>query len=432
MSGYATRLPAMCMLCAAIAGLMLLAGFSSARLELRPAASLSGLKVSGNRLTDATGRPVMLRGVNRSGTEYACIQGWGIFDGPSDAASATAIASWHANYVRVPLNEDCWLGINGAVTYGGATYRTAIVNFVNTLNASGIYTELSLIWGAPGLNAATYQPGAPDHDHSPAFWTSVATTFKSNSAVFFGVWGEPTVSWTCFRDGCSNEASFGGSLYQTAGSQELVGDIRATGATQPIAVPGINYANDLSQWLAYEPADSLHALVAEAHIYGNNTCGAQSAGACLTSTIAPLALSVPVVFGETGETYDDSECTSTNMRVILPWADAHNVGYAAWTWDTWSTCSGLVSNYNGTPNTTVPGGAAYGQYIHDHLIAVTGGGRFPVSQAAPPPTGSRTGITPSTPAPGPRLRIAGGARSHAAAGRPVPAAPSVRSRLRYL
>ena len=33
---------------------------------------------------------------------------------------------------------------------------------------------------------------------------------------------------------------------------------------------------------------------------------------------------------------DDSECTSTNLRVILPWADANNVGYAAWTWDKWS------------------------------------------------------------------------------------------------
>ena len=29
-------------------------------------------------------------GVNRSGMEFACIQGWGIFDGPSDAASVEA------------------------------------------------------------------------------------------------------------------------------------------------------------------------------------------------------------------------------------------------------------------------------------------------------------------------------------------------------
>src|SRR5439155_861798 len=50
--------------------------------------------VQGTRLVDSAGRPIRLRGVNRSGTEYACAQGWGMFDGPSDSASVQAIASW--------------------------------------------------------------------------------------------------------------------------------------------------------------------------------------------------------------------------------------------------------------------------------------------------------------------------------------------------
>lgn len=50
------------------------------------AASGRGLHVVRNRLVDAHGRTVILRGVNRSGTEYACIQGWGMFDGPSEPA----------------------------------------------------------------------------------------------------------------------------------------------------------------------------------------------------------------------------------------------------------------------------------------------------------------------------------------------------------
>src|SRR2546422_5398632 len=49
------------------------------------------------RSVDSTGGRVRLRGVNRSGTEYACAQGWGMFDGPSDSASVQAIASWKAN-----------------------------------------------------------------------------------------------------------------------------------------------------------------------------------------------------------------------------------------------------------------------------------------------------------------------------------------------
>ena len=51
-------------------------------------ASLLGLHVSGNRLLNPSGSPVHLHGVNRAGTEYACVQGWGIWDGPVDAASA--------------------------------------------------------------------------------------------------------------------------------------------------------------------------------------------------------------------------------------------------------------------------------------------------------------------------------------------------------
>jgi endoglucanase len=61
---------------------------------------LTGIRVSGNQLVDGNGNAIHLQGVNRSGTEYACVQVWGIFDGPSDAASVKAIASWHVNIVR--------------------------------------------------------------------------------------------------------------------------------------------------------------------------------------------------------------------------------------------------------------------------------------------------------------------------------------------
>src|SRR5579863_5489493 len=90
---------------------------------LHHATALNGIKVSSNRLVDDYGNVIHLQGVNRSGTEYACVQGWGIFDGPNDAASVAAIATWNVNVVRVLLNEDCWLNINGIdQQYAGTNY----------------------------------------------------------------------------------------------------------------------------------------------------------------------------------------------------------------------------------------------------------------------------------------------------------------------
>lgn len=39
--------------------------------------------------------------------------GLGYDGGHMDDADAAAVASWNANAVRVSLNEDRWLGING-------------------------------------------------------------------------------------------------------------------------------------------------------------------------------------------------------------------------------------------------------------------------------------------------------------------------------
>jgi endoglucanase len=55
------------------------------------------LHVSGNELVDASGAQVVLHGVDRSGTEYSCVNGTGIFDGPSDQASITAMKNVGVN-----------------------------------------------------------------------------------------------------------------------------------------------------------------------------------------------------------------------------------------------------------------------------------------------------------------------------------------------
>src|SRR4029077_20708637 len=86
-------------------------GYTSAAVTLTEVASTAApqLHVSGNKLVDAGGSQVVLHGVNRSGAEYACVQGWGFFDGPVDEKSILAIKTWtHVTAVRVPVNDACW------------------------------------------------------------------------------------------------------------------------------------------------------------------------------------------------------------------------------------------------------------------------------------------------------------------------------------
>ena len=49
---------------------------------------------------------------------------------------------------------------------------------------------------------------------------------------------------------------------------------------------------------------------------------------------------------------------------MITWADAHNVSYEAWAWDTWGTIGSLISNYSGTPN------GAYGTWVRNHYLSL--------------------------------------------------------------
>jgi endoglucanase len=115
-----------------------------------------GLWARGGQIINSSGQVVRLRGVNRSGTEFACIGGYGLFDGPVDDNSFSIIRNqWHANVVRIPLNEHCWLGINGVKSeYGGWNYQNAIVELVNRINRLDMNVILDLHWTNHGGNPA--------------------------------------------------------------------------------------------------------------------------------------------------------------------------------------------------------------------------------------------------------------------------------------
>ena len=100
--------------------------------------------------------------------------------------------------------------------------------------------------------------------------------------------------------------------------------------------------------------------MAEAHVYGKNACATT---ACFNSSMAPIAKVVPLLFAETGETYDASDCGSRYISSFMNWADRHGVGYEAWTWDTWGNCGALIRDYRGTPF------SGYGKWVRTHYAA---------------------------------------------------------------
>jgi endoglucanase len=307
--------------------------------------------VVGNHLLDANNNVLHLHGVNYSGTEYACIQGWGVFDGPSDDAMINALASWHINVVHMGLNEDCILGINGVnPAYAGANYMNAITGFVNRLHAHGLYAEISLMWAAPGSQQAQGHPRILNQDHSPAALQAIGNAFRNDPSTFIGLQSEPhDISWSCWKNGGAS-CSVG---YAALGMQGALDAVRSTGATNVVTVSGIDWANNLTQWLANKPSDPTGQLVAEQHVYNFNVCGTV---ACFEQQVTPVANVVPVVWGEYGE----DDCGSGTVAQFLPYADAHISAAEAWTWDTWGSCESLISNFNGTP------AGQYGTYVRNY------------------------------------------------------------------
>lgn len=372
-------------------------------------AAAPSLAVSGNRLVDtASGATFVPRGVNWPSFEYACFHGYGYSNtaGPASvgptAEQAALIASWHANVVRVPLNQDCWLGDDDSPSGAGLTaqgYRDAVAGWVGLLHGAGLAVILDLHWsGALGTPADGQRMMADDR--SPAFWSSVAATFKDDRGVLFDAFNEPysrdavTLTWLCWRGGgCPGMVRNDGEAddrrrFLITGMSALVAAIRGAGAPQPILLGGLDYANDLRGWLDARPADD--QLVASFHNYRGQRC---NTAACWDAEIAPVAAQVPVVTGEFGET----DCTDTHDTSYMNWADARGVGYLAWQWvvlapdelaDPPCASLRLIEDPSGTP--AAPNGTA----LKAHLAALAAGTPPPGVPGGPVP-GPGTPVSPA-------------------------------------
>jgi hypothetical protein len=417
----------------ATAGALVVGGIGTVALGVTPVRAApnptSGLHVSGNQLMDAGNNPVVLWGANRSGAEYACVPHpfngtipapTGIFDGPMDDTAVAAIASWGGvNAVRVPLNQDCWMAhSNIPPAFAGANYIAAIQTYVATLHRHGLVAILDLHWtdgvynnmldacvvpsNTMGIDAsqAICQKPMPDAATAVPFWTSVATTFKNDTATIFDLFNEPfpdfflgsgAPSWTCWRDGgtaCGNmlrDAS--GSNLPVAGMQQLVDAVRGTGARNVIMLGGLSFSNDMSLWSQFAPADPANNLAASWHSYNFNACNNSG---CWQTNVGSLAAKVPVITGEIGE----NDCQHSYIDGLMAFMDTNKISYLAWAWNTDFGCLALVTAYDGTPS-------AFGIGLKNNIAKFGGPPPSPTPTASGTATPTPTPTATATPTPTP-------------------------------
>jgi hypothetical protein len=207
----------------------------------------------------------------------------------------------------------------------------------------------------------------------------------------FELFNEPYVYWletsgtewqTTMQGGNITQYVTGGTPYQvahtwkTAGMQQMLDTVRATGATNPVLVAGVNWAGDLSQWLANAPKDPLKQIAAVWHAYPayGTTFGTAAytlpggGQASYANAQKVLAAGFPVAITETGDRSAKGTAGAPFESKLLPWADKAGASYIGWAWDVWQNNENvLIKDADGTPSD------GYGAYFKQHLVCVAQG-----------------------------------------------------------
>lgn len=321
-----------------------------------------------NKLIDQNGNVVQLRGVNMSGMEFSSVGGstdpWG-YSGFGTAAGSTGVAgtipniayllSQKVNSVRIPVNQESWLGYSNAQGVNPDplnNYQVTLKKVVSTYEAAGLYVILDLHWSAQGNNVAGQQQVMADTSHSVAFWTSVASTFSNAPATLFELYNEPHLetdsSFTplcCSAPSANTVLNSGGNYglsfiqgyrgsivnsvsgWGIAGYQTMLNAVRATGAKNVVLMGGTTYSNDETWWTSNKPTDSVSpAQIGEAHHNYNQglTYDLVTNNAAAVSMLN--APGVPVVVTEGG----DSNTSSSYITPLMAACDAQGYGFLAW------------------------------------------------------------------------------------------------------
>ena len=344
-------------------------------------ATAQALHVAGNQLENAKGQAVVMHGVNIDGME-----GWGKSGGgllydqdviDQVQSALTAAISWNANLIRLPINQDFWLGLDPGVT--SASYIADVDALVSQASKAGVHVMLVAKvtdggTGNPLLESGDYS--LPDNN-TAQFWKSVAAHYAKNPAVMFDLFNEPghyNASYSQWKDGTTNfsENVDGNQItYASPGLEGLIEAIRGIpGSCQNIiAAEGLNYSQDFSAIGSAIIAgngltDSANELIYSAHIYPGTVPDA-SQTASLNSVIpTSIASRYPIYIGEWG-----ADVNPGPEGVPAPSAQAWNQNMLNWlattsySWSAWAMNAEPWLTYQGTTTPTT----YFGQLVKNYL-----------------------------------------------------------------
>jgi hypothetical protein len=303
----------------------------------------------------------VLRGLNRSGLEYAhpvagdFLRGAGITDEELD----TIVGQWGANVIRVPFNQARVLADGRPRSTG---YLASLDRLIARSARRGAYVLLTLQWLDSETSFGIRRDGSPNRIpplpnlRSLEVWGRLAARYRDEPAVLFDLFTEPHDPVRDSRDSERDDRSAligiadGGDTYHIASgrvsmhewqqwARHLVRVIRREHPHALVFVSGVNWAYDLRGFPLCESRDSARAiegLVYSTHVYpwrggpSRLTNAATFFGRVPTwrAAFGDLARRWPVFAGEWG---GDAEHVPWGRR-LRAYMDSLEMGWTAWSW----------------------------------------------------------------------------------------------------
>ena len=288
---------------------------------------MAPLTTAGTSIVEArTGRPVLLRGVNRSGLEYSSLEGAGI---TADEIEHI-IRDWGANVIRLPFNQDRALRRPG---YDAGPYLEALDFVIQTAARAGAYTLLDLQWleattprGTLANGRRNFVPPLPDAG-SIELWRQLAERYRDEPAVLYDIFNEP-------HDALEDDDApllgidADGRTFPLAGkrvtmgawqpwARRLIDAVREGNPGATIFVSGTDWGYDLRGF----PLPDDTGVVYATHVYRNKQTGWSEA-------FGDLARTRPVFACEWGGGDQD---VAWGLELYRYFA-ARGMGWTAWSW----------------------------------------------------------------------------------------------------